>query len=511
MNREVRQPDVEKREDYKPLLRGLAKMPEEEKHETCRHLAKTDLFFLLVFVCNRPDADNDWVFARCREVQAEPDGCLDLWSRGHYKSSIITFALTIQDIINDPELTFGIFSHTRPIAKQFLRQIKRELETNEWLKALFPEIFWQAPRKESPKWSEDDGIVVQRRGNPKEATIEAWGLVDGQPTSKHFRVLLFDDVVTRESVTTPEQIQKVNDAWALSLNLGVTDGIRRYAGTTYALGDTYYLIEERKSAKVRRYPATVDGSVHGEPVFLTRQALMKKREDMGPYIFSAQMLMNPIADSVQGFKPEWLRYYGRVTGDRMVKAILVDPAGEKKKTSDYTVMAVLGLATDGNIYLLDAIRDRLNLSQRATALISLHRQWRPIKTGYEKYGKDADIEAIEMMMEMEQYRFAITPLGGQMAKPDRIRRLVPYFEQIRVWLPNALHKIDYEGKPYDFVERFVKDEYNAFPACLHDDMLDDISRVFDLFPMGLPFPRGEEDRRGSGTRYASADYDEFAG
>jgi phage terminase large subunit-like protein len=510
MKYEIRVPDVERRADYPALLKSLARMPVEEAHEICRHLARTDLFFLLVYGCKRADADNDWCFARCREVQAEPNGCLDLWSRGHYKSSIITFALTIQDIISDPELTFGIFSHTRPIAKAFLRQIKTELETNERLKAWFPEIFWSNPRKEALKWSEDEGITVKRSGNPKEATIEAWGLVDGQPTSKHYKVLLYDDVVTRESVTTPEQIQKVNDAWALSLNLGVTDGLRRYAGTTYALGDTYALIRERKSAKVREYPATVDGTVHGEPVFLTRQALMKKREDMGPYIFSAQMLMNPIADSVQGFKLEWLRYYGRETGKGMVKALLVDPAGEKKKGSDYTVMAVLGLAADGNIYLLDGIRDRLNLSQRANLLINMHRMWKPGKVGYEKYGKDSDIEAIGMMMEQQQYRFAITPLGGQMAKPDRIRRLVPYFEQSRVWLPDRLDKIDYENKPYDFVERFVKNEYSAFPACLHDDMLDDISRIFDLFPGGLPFPRGMDEISEGRSGYASADYDEFA-
>jgi phage terminase large subunit-like protein len=508
MKYEIRVPDIERRADYPALLKSLARMPAEEAHEVCRHLARTDLFFLLVYGCKRADANNDWVFARCREVQAEPNGCLDLWSRGHYKSSIITFALTIQDILNDPELTFGIFSHTRPIAKAFLKQIKRELETNELLKAWFPDILWQAPHKEAPFWSEE-GLIVKRAGNPKEATIEAWGLVDGQPTSKHYKVLLYDDVVTRESVTTPEQIAKVNDAWALSLNLGVTDGLRRYAGTTYALGDTYYLIQDRKSAKVRCYPATVDGTVHGEPVFLSRQALMKKREDMGPFIFSAQMLMNPIADSVQGFKPEWLRTYGRSSGAGMVKALLVDPAGEKKRGSDYTVMMVLGLSQDQNIYVLDGIRDRLNLAQRAAKLIELHRMWKPQKTGYEKYGKDSDIEAIQMVMDQNEYRFAITPLGGSMAKPDRIRRLVPYFEQNRIWFPERLPQQDYEGRGYDFTERFIKEEYSAFPACLHDDMLDDLARIFDIFPGGLPFPRPADDMAPR-SRFATADYDEFA-
>ena len=32
-------------------------------------------------------------------------------------------------------------------------------------------------------WSLDGGLVVKRKSNPKEATVEAWGLVDSQPTS----------------------------------------------------------------------------------------------------------------------------------------------------------------------------------------------------------------------------------------------------------------------------------------------------------------------------------------
>lgn len=61
---------------------------------------------------------------------------------------------------------------------------------------------------------------MRRKSNPKESTVEAWGLVDGQPTGKHFKLLIYDDVVTLESVTSPEMIAKVTNAWALSLNLG---------------------------------------------------------------------------------------------------------------------------------------------------------------------------------------------------------------------------------------------------------------------------------------------------
>jgi hypothetical protein len=229
-----------------------------------RALALSDLFFLFFVVMGRTDINHDWLYARCREVQRKPDGCLDLWAREHYKSTIITVGLTIQEILRNPEITVGIFSHSRPIAKQFLRQVKREFESNKILQDLFPHVL-PPQRCEKRTWSEDDGIIVRRRGNPKESTIEAWGLVDGQPIGKHFSLLIYDDVVTPESVNTPEMIKKTTDAWRVSLNLGARGGKMRMIGTRYHAADSYAEIMDQGSVIPRIYPATIDGSPSGEP------------------------------------------------------------------------------------------------------------------------------------------------------------------------------------------------------------------------------------------------------
>lgn len=471
--------------------------------------AKDDLFFLLVYVLNRKDADNDWCFARCREVQASPDGHLDLWARGHYKSTIITYALTIQDILNDPELTVGIFSHTRPIAKAFLRQIKREFETNEQLKALFPDILYADPANQSPKWSEDEGITVKRKSNPKEATIEAWGLVDGQPTSKHYRLRIYDDTVTRESVTTPEMMQKTTEAWELSLNLAAQNGKERGIGTRYHFNDTYRAIIERGALSVRLYPATVDGKVEGDPVFMSREELAKKRRNMGPFVFGAQMLQDPTADEKQGFKVEWLKH-AAITRRGHNLCILVDAASSKKKGSDYTAMWCLGFGPDRNIYVHDILRDRLSLTERADILFAWHRKWQPMAVGYERYGLMADVEHFQDRMERENYRFPITELGGIMAKPDRIRRLIPWFEQGRIFLPPSLSKTNYEGRSVDLVKSFTLDEYLPFPVGQHDDMLDALARCLDEdLPIAWPaayLDDDEEDEPERSERNATTGY-----
>ena len=459
-----------------------------------RRLCREDLFFLLTIAFKRKDINHDWLYSRVREVESEPNECLDLWAREHYKSTIITYGKGIQDILashgenplpiwGGQETTMGIFSHVKSIAKDFLNQIKRELEDNSFLKNLFPDILWADPKREAPVWSIDKGLLVKRKSNPKELTVEAHGLVDGQPTGKHFLILNYDDVVTRESVTTTEQLHKVTDAWALSLNLGAKGGFRRYIGTRYHANDTYATMMARGSAKVRLHAATDDGTLEGTPVFLTRRELDKKRADMGPYIFSAQMLQNPTADKAMGFKREWIKHYDMLPKDLFGwnLYLLCDPAGEKKKDNDYTVMGVIGLAPDGNYYLIEAIRDRLNLAERTRKIFYFHRKYNTLikGVGYEKYGKDSDIEHIKETMEKENYRFEVLPLGGAMSKNDRIRLLVPDFEQSRFYIPHKMHFVDHEGVVQDFIHALIEDEYIPFPVGTHDDILDFMARIKD--------------------------------
>ena len=461
--------------------------------EVVRALCRADLFYLLVRACRRVDMLHPWVYERCREVEGAPNGRLDLWSREHYKSSIITYGLTIQDILKDPDVTIGIFSHTRPIAKAFLRQVMRELEGNETLHAAFPDVLWGKDTKQSPKWSEDDGIIVRRKSNPNEATVEAWGLVDGQPTSKHFRVLLYDDIVVQASVTNPEMIEKTMTALEQSYNLGTAGGVRRFAGTRWHFNDAYSTLIKRGTAILRLHPGKKGGAEDGESVLWPEKLHVEKRRDMGPYTYAAQILLNPKADNLQGFKREWLRHYKNANASKMVKYILVDAASSKKKGSDYTAMWVVGLAQDGNYYALDIVRDRLSLTERAERLFELHRKWKPLQVRYERYGLMADIEHIKSRQEAQMYRFDITEVAGITKKQDRIGRLIPIFEQGKFYLPHSFHVTNYEKVAVDLVRSFIEEEYLAFPVGIHDDMLDALSRIAEP-DLKLIWPKEGKER-----------------
>lgn len=418
-----------------------------------------------------------------------------------HNSTILTFGGLIFRIIRSHgddapekrEVTIGIFSHTKPIAKGFLRQIKTELETNEHLHAVFDDVFYANPRKEAMKWTEDEGITVKRRGNPKEATIEAHGLVDGQPTSKHFFHRHYDDVVTIESVTTPEMMAKTTAAYEMSDNLGSEGGTFSMAGTIYHFADTYRQLIKRGAVKARIHPCTKDGTENFSAdncVLMKPETLRSKRVAQGPYTFGTQMLLNPKGDNSQTLKKEWIKRHDAHTTQGMNVYVLCDPANEKRKTNDYTTYWVVGLDGNRNYIWLDLLRDRFNLTERANALFELHSKWSPKLVVYEKYGMQADVQHIRSEMEHRNYRFPIQEIGGSTPKLDRIRRLIPLYEQGRMFLPRGRTYTNYEGNTSDLIDTFIESEYAAFPVMSHDDMLDCQARIADP-ELVLQWPRGD--------------------
>lgn len=484
-------------------------------------LAEASLWYFLTVILGRaePPALTPWIADRCRDVQTDPDGHIDLWARFHYKSTIITFAQTLRDLAIDPEQTFGIFSHTKQIARGFHKQLMQEIETNPLLHHLWPDVFYREPRRESPMWSQEAGFVVNRRTNPKEASVESWGLVDGQPTSRHYRTQVYDDVVTLESVSTPDQIAKTTAAWELSLALGTEHTRIRYAGTRYHPNDTYHTIIARGSAVPRVHPATDDGTMAGAPVLIDPAALARYRRDMGPRTFAAQMLLQPVSADTATFREEWLMLYDDAPppAANMNIWILVDPAGGKAKSArrddqrDYTVMIALGLAPDQNYYVLPGtVRDRLNLTARADTLFALRRRYHSAQVAYEEYGMQADIAHIQDRQAREHYRFPIHAVGGSMPKMQRIERLVPLFTQGRIWLPRRLPFRAADGTVHDFTHEFTHDEYLPCPVLPHDDMLDCLARLFDV-PAKFPAPRRADPAPSRSPAAARTAYDPFTG
>jgi phage terminase large subunit-like protein len=408
-------------------------------------LASNDRYYLFTEVLGRRDGLHPWLHERCREVELNPDGYLDLWAREHYKSSLITFAGIIQEVIQDPEITVALFSWSKKIAEAFVLQIQQELERNIKLKQLFPDVFYFDPRKDSSLWSTPKGLVVKRKGNPREPTISGWGL-DHQPTSMHFKLRVYDDVVTQKNVTNPDQIKKTTEGMELSDNLSGGKGRFWMIGTRYTFADTWGVQIERRLVKVRLYPATDNGRLDGEPVYFTKKKWEHKKKAQPAHI-SAQMLQNPTAGNDATFHIHWFRPWF-VRPYAMNVYIMGDPSRGRSKKSDRTAFSAVGIGPGGAKYLLDGVRHRMSLSERWQFLKALHQKWtktpgvQMVKVGYEVYGLQSDVEYFQERMRLENYDFGIEELNwvreGNQSKIARVSRLQPDFQNGRFYIPGLV-------------------------------------------------------------------------
>lgn len=417
-------------------------------------LGCNDRYYLLGLLCHRKDAFHPWIFDRCRQVEANPDGHLDLWARYHYKSTICTFAGCIQEVMIDPEITIAIISGKAPVARPFLKQIMEEFESNEDLKRIYSDVLWEEPRKQSPQWSIEKGIIVRRKGNPKEATIEAFGLIEGARTGKHYQLLDYDDLIDETMVDNPDVVKKVTQRWELSDNLGTLGVTRKWhQGTRYSYADTYGVIIDRAILKTRIHPATENGQLNGKPVMLSDERWAEIKTTQRSTV-AAQMLLNPLAGNENTFTTLSLRHYDVIPAVMNVY-IMCDPSKGRTRRSDRTAIAVVGYDLAGNKYLLDGYCHRMKLSRRYDLITQLKEKWEQhpgvqiVRIGYEQYGMVNDIDVIKEYQLRDDNFFEIvelaTPREGKESKTDRISRLEPDFNRNLFYLPAVVYHPEYGG------------------------------------------------------------------
>jgi len=322
--------------------------------------------------------------------------------------------------------------------------------------------------------------------------------IGGPATGRGANLLLIDDPVkNREEADSEVMREKVKDWYkSVAYTRLMTGGAIVVIQTRWHDDDLAgWLLREHKHEgwEVIDMPALSDDEQTALwPEAFPVSRLKQIRETIGPRDWEALYQQRPRPAGGAEFKRHWIQYLqSRSAGTGMNKIMLVDPASRKKKTSDFTSIWIIGLGEDGNYYVLDMVRDRLNLTERAETVIRLHRKWKPFEVRYEQYGMMADIEHIRSEQERRNYRFVIREVGGTTAKEDRIRRLIPLFETNKFWFPQELMYTNTEGREFDLVNEFIETEYLSFPVGRHDDMLDALARIAEP-NMDTPWPRQQE-------------------
>jgi hypothetical protein len=464
-----------------------------------RSLICKDLFFFVYFVMKVPIANHKFWVDRCAEVlEGSRTDTLDIWGREHGKSTIITVGDSVRDTL-DRKVNFGsdestmLFSYSNSASLKFLRQIKFLLEKSQMLKDCFPDVLWQEPSKEAPKWSEDQGLFFKRDSNFKEATFECGGLIEGMPTGGHFTRRIYDDVETYDLVQNPDQIEKLKDAFDLSQNLGTDTGIERIIGTYYHYNGLLVYLQNKKSPstqepiyQLRKHPSTEGGLWNGEPVYLSKARIDKLKADKKS--FATQHLLDPAQTGERKLESKFLTEVDpQDIPNKLYRFMVVDWAGVRKdrdKRQDAWAIITFGVNPYrddlglSDLYVLDATIEPLDLPTALNTIVSMYmRAGRVLKLGVEKVGASTmdlhivnALRAKNIYISEEQQTLAKLSPGGR-SKEFRIENNLSY--------PFANGKIKISTSvPVAYRER-LKLEMDQFPLW-HDDGLDALAYGYDM-------------------------------
>lgn len=437
---------------------------------------------------------------------------LILTPRAWIKTYIITVGWYLQRMLRN--LVAGnreialISNATYDNSQNFLRRIKHNFKYNNLLRFLFEQWIPQEVETGSEEWTKDN---FELQGNRIEL-----GAVEKNLVSRHYYVMINDDLVNKENSQTAEQLAKTHDWWGLAHSLLHPYGIELNIGTRWHYEDNYGMIIEKFAKPVKEY--MYDKPIHewhsgnyhilhiscwSDPVARTgstfpnmfpEEKLRELEQQLGER-FYGQYENNPLNTGRNPFKREWIRRWNKnILPAVRYTMMLIDASGKAKSAeSSATGISIVHLCPDKKMYVEYGQRHMISDRDLAEKIIELAMQYKPDTIGIEDVKYESIVELVELLIE-QKYRTHPMKIGTDeekdeaeyfktihriivelkprgRPKPVRIKQLTGFFEQGQILLP--FHGVE------DLEEEIMK-----YPT-IKDDVLDSLAYVLDL----MVFPR----------------------
>lgn len=309
-----------------------------------------------------------------------------LMPRHSIKSHIVTIGYSLWRIARDPNIRILIYSDSATKAQQFLYGVKTHLE-GKAAGSTFREIYgkWETDPHKGGTWNESKITVKVRRFAQKEPTIDTGG-IESSKIGMHYDMMIFDDIVSDLNTTTKSQMDKIHDCYKKSLSLLKPGGDIVIVGTRWHFGDAYgRIIDENKDKSnfkifSKDAETVVDGKLLFEGIGLNRDFLDYQKREQGSYIYSCLYRNNPVSDETAIFKENDFRFYEPNPSfhENMFITGTCDPAGEGE---DFTAITVVGTDNEKNMYILDAVNQKMQPNVIIETIIRLNYKW-----GFDRFG-----------------------------------------------------------------------------------------------------------------------------
>jgi hypothetical protein len=426
-----------------------------------------------------------------------------LLPRDHQKSALVAYRVA-WEITRNPAVTILYISSTSNLAEKQLKFIKDILTSNVY-RRYWPEMINEEEGKRS-QWTLSEIAIdhpIRVKEGIRDPTIFTAGLTTSI-TGLHCNIAVLDDVVVQENAYTKDGRNKVKEQYSLLASIETTDAEEWVVGTRYHPDDLYnemiemlaetYDIEGEVASQTpiyevmqREVESTGDGT--GEYLWPRQQRkdgkwygfdqkiLAKKRAQyLDKSQYRAQYYNNPNDPDNEKISATYFQYYdkrflsssfgvwsfGR-TSLHVYAAI--DFAFSLSSKADFTALVVIGINSDGHIYVLDIYRFKSNrISDYFDTIIEANSKWGFRKLRAEvTIAQEAIVEELKdrirrqgCALSIDKYR----PTRTEGTKEERIHSiLAPRYENQTIW--------HYEGGYTSDLEEELKQERPK-----HDDIKD---------------------------------------
>ena len=470
--------------------RFLQNTTPEEDRAIERKLCETSLKYICVNILGFKDWDicHDELEADIKKSSRQDQ--LFLLPRGHLKTSIITIGYTIQEILKNPDITILLASAIRDNAASFLSEIKEYLT-----KTTLPKLYgkFDSSEEKGGLWNMDVIKILQRKIPNKTPTISVAG-ADHALASQHYDLIVADDLVNRQTVSTLDQIKKTYKFYSDLQDLRNPGKPVRIIGTRWDDRDLYGTIikaEAALPAKSKSFDLFVRGATRGKndvdapvifPKKFTNDMLRTLLAKKGTWEFYGQYFNDPVPSASRHFAEPNHYWYDRapLSCRRFVSVDLAtgepgkNAASEGEAQTDRVAVGKLVWTASHQLFVEDYAVGRWQVADQMEQII------RMVLTCQ---GGDCDlvIEATAYQKIMSQLLaiakkemnlgMKIIPVSPHRDKFSRIISLQPLWEQGRLLIRPGMTELE--------------EELSRFPRGEFDDLLDMIAQGFQATENGL--------------------------
>ena len=414
----------------------------------------------------------------------------------HTKSEFASYLLPAWFLGQYPDKKIIQTAHTAELSVGFGRKVRNLVDSDDY-KTIFPKVALRADSKAAGRWSTSQGGEYFAIG------------VGGAVTGKGADLLIIDDPHSEQEGQSidPSVFDKVYEWYTSGPRQRLQPGGAIVVVMTRwhkrdLTGQIIKSSVQREGVdawEVIEFPAIMPSGSPLWPEFWPMKELESLRNELPATKWSAQYQQNPTSEEGALVKREWWKRWEE--DDPPPCEFIIqswDTAFLKTQRADFSACTTWGVfyrpdddgITQPNVILMDAYKERLEFPELKKTAYDFYQHWQP-----EAFVVEAKAAGTPLIFELRAMGIPVseyTPSRGN-DKISRVNAVSDLFASGIIWAPETR-----------WAEEVIE-EFAAFPAGEHDDLVDSSTQALLRFRQG-GFVRLQSDEEDEPLHKRTAQY-----